>query len=61
MNTVLYVLHRFVAPFLMGLCMAAASVMTDVASVAFLASIGVVFGFLSLPLGVRALVRLADA
>lgn len=61
MNTMLYVLHRFVAPFLMGLCMAAASVMSDAVSVAFLASIGAVFGFLSLPHGVRALVRLADA
>lgn len=60
MNTVLYVLHRFVAPFLMGICMAAASVMSDPVSVAFVVSVGFVFGFLSLPYGVRALVRLAD-
>ncbi len=61
MNTVLYVLHRFVSPFLMGLCMAAASVMSDPVSTGFLASIGIIFGFLSLPFGVRTLVRLSDA
>lgn len=61
MNTVLYVLHRFVAPFLMGLCMAAASAMTDPVSIFIMALVGFVFGFLSLPYGIRALVRLADA
>lgn len=60
MNIVLSVLHRFVAPFLMGLSLAAACVMTDPVGVAFLLGVGAIFGFLSLPFGVRTLVRLAD-
>lgn len=59
--TVLNVLHRYVTPFLMGVCMAATTVMPDMGSmVTSLAAAGV-YGFFSLPAGGRMIARLTDA
>ena len=61
MTIVMNVLHRYVAPFLMGVCMAATTVMPDMASmVASLAAAGVCC-FFSLPAGGRTIARLTDA
>jgi hypothetical protein len=58
--TVLNVLHRYVAPFLMGVCMAATTVMPDMASMVTSLTAAGVFGFLDLPAGGRMIARLID-
>ncbi len=58
--TVLNVLHRFVAPFLMGVCMAATTVMPDVASMVIPLTAAGVYGFFSLPAGGRVISWLTD-
>ncbi len=59
--TFLNVLHWYVAPFLMGVCMAAATVMPDMASVVTSLTAAGVYGFFSLPAGGRMITRLTDA
>ncbi len=59
--TVQNVLHRFVAPFLMGVCMAATTVMPNVASMIIPLSAAGVYCIFSLPAGGRMIARLADA
>ncbi len=61
MTIVMSVLHRFVAPFLMGVCMAAATVMSDIASMIIPLTAAGVYCFFSLPAGGRMIVRLTDA
>ncbi len=58
--TVLNVLHRYVAPFLMGVCMAAATVMPDMASMVTSLTAAGVYCFFSLPAGGRMIARLSD-
>ncbi len=60
MTIVMNVLHRYVAPFLMGVCMAAATVMPDMASMDTSLTAAGVYGFLSLPAGGRMIARLTD-
>ena len=60
MTIVLSLLHRYVAPFFVGVCMAAATVVGDVASMIALCSAACALGFLSFPAGVRMIARLAD-
>ncbi len=61
MTIVMNVLHRYVAPFLMVVCMAATTVMPDMALlVASLTAAGVC-SFFSLPVGGRMMMRLTDA
>ncbi len=60
MTIVLNLLHRYVAPFLMGVCMAAATVVSDMASVVALLSAAGASGFLSLPAGGRLFSRFTD-
>jgi len=60
MTIVLNLLHRIVAPFLGGVCMAATIVVGDMASMVALVSATVALGFLSFPAGVRMIARLAD-
>ena len=55
------VLHKFVAPFLVGVCMAAVSVVGGIASVVGLLFAAGVLGFLSLPAGARMIARHSDA
>ncbi len=61
MTIVMNVLHRFVAPFLMGACMAGTTVMPDVASMIIPLTAAGVYCFFSLPAGGRMIARLADA
>ena len=60
MTIVMSVLHRFVAPFLMGVCMAAATVMPDMASMVTALTAAGVYCFFSLPAGGRMIARLTD-
>ncbi len=60
MTIVLKALNLYVAPFLVGVCMAGATVVVDMASVAALLTAGGVFGFFSLPAGGRVIARLTD-
>ena len=60
MTIVLNLLHRYVAPFLMGVCMAAATVVSDVASVVALLFAAGASVFLSLPAGSRLFARFTD-
>jgi hypothetical protein len=61
MTIFMNVLHRDVAPFLTGVCMAATTVMPDMALlVASLTAAGVCC-FFSLPAGGRMMMRLTDA
>jgi len=57
MTIVLNFLHRYVAPFLMGVCMAATTVVSDMASMVALLSAAGAAGFLSLPAGGRLFAR----
>ena len=57
---VLTVLHRYVAPLLMGACMAATAEMSDIAPMVALLSIAAACGFFSLPVGGRMIMRLAE-
>ena len=57
---VLTVLHRCVAPLLMGVCMAATAEMTDIASMVAFLSTAVACGFFSFPAGGRMIMRLAE-
>ena len=59
--TFLNVLHRYVAPFLMGVCMAVTTVMPDMASMVTSLTAAGVYGFFSLPAGGRMITRLTDA
>ena len=61
MTIVLNCLHRYVAPFLMGVCMAATTVMPDMASMVTSLTAAGVYGFFSLPAGGRMMMRLTDA
>ena len=61
MTIVMNVLHRYVAPFLMGVCMAATTVMPDMASMVTSLTAAGVYGFFSLPVGGRTITRLTDA
>jgi hypothetical protein len=58
MTIVMNVLHRYVAPFLMGVCMAAATVMPDMASMVMSLTAAGVYCFFSLPAGGRMIARL---
>ena len=60
MTIVLKALNQYVAPFLVGVCMAGATVAGDTASIAALLTAGGVFGFFSLPAGGRVIARLTD-
>ncbi len=60
MTIVMNVLHRYVAPFLMGACMAAATVMPDMASMVTSLTAAGVYCFFSLPAGGRIIARLTD-
>ena len=57
MTNVQSVLHRYVAPFLAGVCMAAATAVDTPASVVGLVFIAGVLVFLSLPVGARMIAR----
>ena len=59
--TVQNVLHRYVAPFLMGVCMAASTVMPDMASMIISLTAAGVYCTFSLPVGGRMIARFADA
>ncbi len=59
--TVMNVLHRIVPPFLMGMCMAAATLAGDMASMITSLTAAGVYGFFSLPAGGRMIARLTDA
>jgi hypothetical protein len=61
MTIVMNVLHRYVAPFLMGVCMAATTVMPDMTSMVTSLTAAGVYGFFSLPAGGRMMMRLTDA
>ncbi len=61
MNIVMNVLHRYVAPCLMGVWMAATTVMPDMASMVTSLTAAGVYGFFSLPAGGRMMMRLTDA
>ncbi len=61
MTIVMNVLHRYVAPFLMGVCMAVTTVMPDMASMVTSLTAAGVYGFFSLPAGGRMMMRLTDA
>ncbi len=61
MTIVMNVLHRYVAPFLMGVCMAATTVMPDMALVVASLTAAGVYCFFSLPVGGRMMMRLTDA
>ena len=54
-------LHKYVAPFLAGVCMAAATVVSALASVVLLVYMAGVLAFLSLPAGARMIARRSDA
>ena len=55
------VLHRYVAPFLAGVCMAAATVVGGIVPVIALVGTAGVLVFLSLPAGVRMIAGHSDA
>jgi hypothetical protein len=57
MTNVQSILHKYVAPFLVGVCMAAATVVGGIASVVGLVVAAGVFGFFSLPAGARMMAR----
>ncbi len=61
MTIVTNVLHRFVAPFLSGVCMAATTVMPDMASMVLPLTAAGVYFFFSLPAGGRTIARLTNA
>lgn len=61
MTFVSNVLHKYVAPFLAGVCMAAVTVVGGVVSVVALFVAAGVFGFLSLPAGARMIERHSHA
>jgi hypothetical protein len=61
MAVVLSVVHKYVAPFLVGVFMAAATVVVGVASVVALVVAAGVFAFLSLPAGARMMSRHSGA
>lgn len=52
-------LHRYLAPFLTGVSMAATTVVGEAAAVVLLLVAAVAFGYLSLPVGGRMIRRLA--
>lgn len=54
-------LHRYVSPFLAGVCMAGATVASEMALAAALFLVGVGFAFASLPAGARVIARLAGS
>ena len=60
MTIVMNVLYRYVAPFLMGVCMAATTVVSDIASTVPLFAAAGVFGFFSFPAARRMLARRSD-
>ena len=54
-------LHKYVAPFLAGVCMAATTVVGGIASVVLLVYMASVLIYLSLPAGARMIARRSDA
>ena len=61
MGNFVSVLNRYVAPFCIGVCMAAVTVVSDLASVVALLSLAGAFGFFSFPAGGRIIARLTNA
>jgi hypothetical protein len=61
MTVVLSVMNKYVAPFLVGVFMAAATVVVGIESVVALVVAAGVFGFLSLPAGARMMSRHSGA
>jgi hypothetical protein len=61
MITVSYILNRYIAPFTMGLSMAAFSVSSDPVALVILFAIAMVAGAFSLPNGERMIERCFDA
>ena len=55
------VLHRYVAPFLLGFCMAASTVVSNVPSMVALLFAAVTLGYLMSPAGGRIIARLTNA
>jgi hypothetical protein len=60
MTIVMTLLHRYVAPFLMGVCMAATTVVSDIPSMVALLCVAGASGFFSLPAGGRLFSRFTD-
>lgn len=54
------VLQKYVAPFVVGVCVAAATVVSGVVSIVALLVVAGVFGFFSLPAGARMIARHSD-
>ena len=52
-------LHRYLAPFMTGVSMAATTVVSDMPSMAGALTVAVAFGFMSLPAGGRMIRRAA--
>ena len=61
MTKVQNALHKYVAPFLAGVCMAAATVVSGPGLAVLLVYMSGVFVFLSLPAGIRMMARRSDA
>ena len=61
MTNVSSVLQQYFAPFVVGVCMAAATVVSGVVSIVALLVVAGVFSFLSLPAGARMIARRSDA
>ena len=61
MSVFVSVLNRYVAPFLVGMCFAATTVVSDVASVVALISLAGALGYFSFPAGGRMIARLTNA
>ena len=61
MTKVQSALHKYVAPFLAGVCMAATTVVGGIASVVLLVYMASVLIYLSLPAGARMIARRSDA
>ncbi len=55
------VLNRYVAPFFVGVCMAAVTVVSDLASVVVLFSLAGALAYFSFPAGGRMIARLTNA
>ena len=58
MGALIKFLHRFLSPFLTGVCMAAATVASDVPMTVVLLSAAALLGFMSLPAGGRMISRI---
>jgi hypothetical protein len=61
MTTVVFVLQRYLAPFAMGICMAAAATVDDEIAVVALLGVAGILAYLSSSSGGRAVMRIAGA